>query len=344
MTGLKSLNYAVFSVSDFDAWRDFGENIAGMQFSPRADGSAGLRMDEYDYRLLLEQGPDDDIAAAGWDLGSAEALDAYVHALNAKGVPVRRADDALAEKRGIEALYVCNDPNGFRHEFCASRKPSSAPFVSRTLRGAGFKTGDLGVGHILPVARDYQESIAFYRDKLGLLYSDRIIQQVAPDITADAMFFHTETGRHHSLATGQFPSAKRLNHLMVEYLDMNDVGAAYDRAVAAEVEVGPAVGQAGGTAENQPDLGRGHRIDPLVQPRVGGPQHPPVGGHGEQQPEQHQVAQRADDGFSRHGLNLPETAPAGKAAAHTLSPFLLRVLILLVILILILILIPLANA
>ncbi len=237
MTGLKSLNYAVFSVSDFDAWRDFGENIAGMQFSPRADGSAGLRMDEYDYRLLLEQGPDDDIAAAGWDLGSAEALDAYVHALNAKGVPVRRADDALAEKRGIEALYVCNDPNGFRHEFCASRKPSSAPFVSRTLRGAGFKTGDLGVGHILPVARDYQESIAFYRDKLGLLYSDRIIQQVAPDITADAMFFHTETGRHHSLATGQFPSAKRLNHLMVEYLDMNDVGAAYDRAVAADLPI-----------------------------------------------------------------------------------------------------------
>jgi len=237
MTGLKSLSYTVFSVSDLEAWRGFAENIIGMQFSPRSDGSAGLRMDEYDYRLLLEEGPDDDIAVAGWDLGSTEAVEAYVQTLNAKGILVRRADDALAERRGIDSLYVCNDPNGFRHEFYAARKPSAAPFVSRVLRGPGFKTGDLGVGHILPVARDYQESIAFYRDKLGLLYSDRIIQQVAPDITADAMFFHTETGRHHSLATGQFPSAKRLNHLMVEYLDMNDVGAAYDRAVAADLPI-----------------------------------------------------------------------------------------------------------
>lgn len=237
MTGLKSLSYAAFSVSDFDAWHDFSENIVGLQFSPRGGGCAGLRMDEYDYRLFLEEGPDDDLTAAGWELGSAADLEAYVHDLNDKGVTVRRADDALAEKRGIDALYVCDDPNGFRHEFYASRAPSSAPFVSRTLRGAGFKTGELGLGHILPVARNYQDSIAFYRDKLGLLYSDRIIQEVAPDITADAMFFHTETGRHHSLATGQFPSTKRLNHLMVEYIDMNDVGAAYDRAVTADLPI-----------------------------------------------------------------------------------------------------------
>jgi hypothetical protein len=47
-----------------------------------------------------------------------------------------------------------------------------------------------------------------YREVLGLRYSDRIRQEMAPGIYADATFFHTATGRHHSLATGAFPFAQ----------------------------------------------------------------------------------------------------------------------------------------
>ena len=69
-------------------------------------------------------------------------------------------------------------------------------------------TGDLGIGHILPVARDYDASVRWYQDVLGLRYSDRIRQEMAPGIYADATFFHAATGRHHSLATGPFQAAR----------------------------------------------------------------------------------------------------------------------------------------
>ncbi len=239
MAGLKNLSYAVLSVSDFSAWRAFARDVVGMQVAEQDSKTLALRMDEHAYRLLLEKGHDDDIVGAGWEIGSDEALEQYAMRLKAAGALVRRADENLAASRGVAALYFCDDPNGLRHEFFGSRKPlePDQAFKSDILRGPGFKTGPLGLGHILPVARNYQESIAFYRDALGMRYSDRIIQEIAPGVHADATFFHTQTGRHHSLATGQFPSPKRLNHLMLEYQDMNDVGAAYDRAVAAGVPI-----------------------------------------------------------------------------------------------------------
>ena len=83
----------------------------------------------------------------------------------------------------------------------------------------------------------YDQGVRWYSEVLGLRYSDRIRQEMAPGVFADATFFHSATGRHHSLATGTFPSPKRLNHLMLEYRDMNDVGFAYERAKKAGIPI-----------------------------------------------------------------------------------------------------------
>jgi len=56
-------------------------------------------------------------------------------------------------------------------------------------------------------------------------------------VKMDLTFMHTKTGRHHSLATGKVPGEKRLGHLMVQVKDMNDVGLAYDRCVAAGLPI-----------------------------------------------------------------------------------------------------------
>lgn len=239
MAELDNLSYAVFTVSDLKAWRSFAVDVVGLMPGASDERSLALRMDEYAYRIVLEQGAADDLAAAGWELGSNAALDAYVAQLEKAGAAVRRADKGTEQRRGVDALYRCDDPNGFTHEFFASREPLGVGerFKSSVLRGAGFKTGPLGLGHILPVSKDYDQSVQFYRDTLGLKLSDRIVQEMAPGIKADATFFHAKSGRHHSLATGQFPSPKTLNHFMLEYQDMNDVGAAYDRANAAGVPI-----------------------------------------------------------------------------------------------------------
>jgi 2,3-dihydroxybiphenyl 1,2-dioxygenase len=235
MAELLKLDYVVIHASDLAAWQDFATSIAGMTVGA-SNGTLALRLDEHPWRILVEQGSEDDLVCAGWDLGTSADLDDYVAGLRAKGLEVHEESANRAGSRCVTRLFSTVDPNGVTHEFYCGRTGLAPVMASPVLRG-GFNTGDLGIGHILPVARDYAESLNYYQDLLGLRYSDRIRQEMAPGIYADATFFHSATGRHHSLATGQFPSPKRLNHLMLEFEDMNDVGAAYDRALAAGVPI-----------------------------------------------------------------------------------------------------------
>jgi 2,3-dihydroxybiphenyl 1,2-dioxygenase len=239
MAEVQNLAYVVIAAKDLAAWRRFATDIVGMGTCDTAAGALGLRLDNHPWRLLIEQGDDDDLTHAGWDLGSDAALDEFVAGLSAKGVDVREEPASVAAVRCVSRLFSIADPNGFRHEFFVGRTglQHDGGALGHMLRGNGFVTDELGIGHILPVSKDYAEGVRWYSEVLGLRNSDRIRQEMAPGIFADATFFHSATGRHHSLATGSFPSPKRLNHLMLEFRDMNDVGLACDRAKKAGVPI-----------------------------------------------------------------------------------------------------------
>lgn len=237
MAELSNLSYVVLEVRDLDRWGDFARDIIGFHVDPLPEGDGlVLRMDEYAYRILLQRGERDDILVAGWEIHTEQELEAFVATARAAGGLVTE-DSALAQTRGVELLYTCPDPNGFVHEvsFGPTLLPISSPFRSAVLSGSGFVTGRLGLGHILPVSKDIGVSIPFYQNVLGLRISDYIRAEPAPGVKVDATFFHSATGRHHSLATAQFSAPKILNHIMVQYADMNDVGLAYDRVRRANI-------------------------------------------------------------------------------------------------------------
>lgn len=236
MAAISNLGYAVFGVSDLARWERFAVDLLGFQVGRRDDGKLlALRMDEYEQRIVLEQGAEDDLRVAGWELDNEDDLDAYVAQLRSQGVTVEACSAELARARRVEKLYRCDDPNGFKHEFYfgPALATMSQAFRSSVMKGPGFRTGPLGIGHLLPRSLDYKASVDFYRQVLGLKISDYIREEIAPGIVADATFMHTSTGRHHSLATAAIPGNKILNHLMVEVLDMDDVGLAYDRCAKA---------------------------------------------------------------------------------------------------------------
>lgn len=239
MAELQNLAYVVIGASNLDAWTTFGSEIVGAGIAALAADNLGIRLDDHPWRLMIERGDEEDLTHAGWDLGSLTDLEDYVAELRSRGADVREEVPERAAQRCVKRLFSLVDPIGFTHEFFAERTGLVADkgALSPILRGPGFRIDDLGIGHILPVSKDYDQGVRWYREILGLRYSDRIRQEMAPGVYADATFFHAATGRHHSLATGAFPSAKRLNHLMLEYRDMNDVGLAYDRAKKAGIPI-----------------------------------------------------------------------------------------------------------
>ncbi len=242
MSSISQLGYVVFGVSDLSRWEDFSEKILGFKARKEESNGLSLRMDDYQQRILLEHGDDDDLRAAGWQFSTIEELMEFIAGLKLKGIDVKEADPEQASTRKVESLFHCEDPNGFRHEFYFGPALSSEPFKSSVLKGSGFKTGLLGIGHLLVRSKEYKESVSFYKKVLGLRVSDHIREEIAPGLVADATFFHTKTGRHHSLATGAVPGDRKLNHFMVEVSDMNDVGLAYDRCVKAGYPIAKELG------------------------------------------------------------------------------------------------------
>lgn len=250
MSDLLTVGYVHIEASDLSAWENFCVNFLGMQAAAKDSNQLKLRMDDRAYRVVIEQGPIDDLSSIGWEMINQQALQDYVDGLRAKGVDVNKASEELTASRQVKQLYTLQDPSGFTHEFYCDPKMANAndEFKSSVL-GGNFVTDLLGFGHVTAMAHDYAASRTFYEDVLGLNISDYMTQEVAPGVILDAAFYHSETGRHHSLAVGALrdlplpPDAKRIDHLMVEVDNVDDVGFAYERAKDMGIQITKSLGR-----------------------------------------------------------------------------------------------------
>lgn len=231
MSYISNLGYVVLGVSDLDAWQHFAVDLLGLDLRDANAERLQLKMDERHHRIVLEKNTADDLLIAGWKIENEESLQKFSEHLINKGVILKEFDPSYIKERGAKAMIGCKDPNGFSHEFYVDNGLSDRPFHSQVLKGRGFQAGDLGVGHILPRSLNYQKSLEWYTEHLLLKISDHIREEINPGKVTEATFFHTKTGRHHSLATAFAPGEKILAHLMIEAKDLDDVGLTYDRCV-----------------------------------------------------------------------------------------------------------------
>ncbi|MFC4946695.1 VOC family protein [Pseudonocardia sp. GCM10023141] len=230
MTRVEALGYLGFRVKSLEDWEVFATEILGMTATRAAiDGEEAvvLRMDERAHRITARVG-DDELDYIGWQVSGPDALDEVAAALTAAGVAYN--DDAgLAEMRGVRRLLRCTDPAGYTLEFHYGATMLQEPFVSPT--GARFVTtapdgADTGLGHVVVVCDNVEETTEFYRRVLGFKVSDHIIPVPGMLLT----FLHTNP-RHHSLAVAPVykDGPTGINHFMVEVDDLDVVGRALDR-------------------------------------------------------------------------------------------------------------------
>ena len=116
MAAISTLGYVCVIASNLDAWETFAVDILGLH-AERRDGALALRMDEYEQRILIIEGFDDDMVAAGWKFDTADALESFIKQLAARGIHAERCDAALLASRRVERAYACVDPDGMQHEF-----------------------------------------------------------------------------------------------------------------------------------------------------------------------------------------------------------------------------------
>ena len=103
----------------------------------------------------------------------------------------------------------------------------------------------MGFGHVVLPTDRYDETRAFYKDLLGFGDSDemRVHFPGAPERGLGMSFMHASGPRHHTVAVGEFPAPSGLIHTMVEVPTIDDVGLAFDRAVAAGTHISATLGR-----------------------------------------------------------------------------------------------------
>ena len=231
---VKSLGYVVIEATQPAEWDRFLTRVAGGMRAPdAADGAALYRVDERPFRFRIESGSTDRLVAPGYEVASEADYEALATKIAAAGREVVRGTAEQAGARAVAAFFRTSDPAGNALEFYHGDSISEVPFISP----AGvprFVTGELGMGHAVLCAPNFDETVAFYCDVVGFGQTDmpRFYFMGGPpeDAGMGFAFLHASNGRHHSLALAEGPvPPSNCVHLMLEMPDLIEVGKAHDR-------------------------------------------------------------------------------------------------------------------
>jgi 2,3-dihydroxybiphenyl 1,2-dioxygenase len=231
---LGSFGYASLRSDKIADWAEYGPKFLGLELVERTRSSLKFRMDDRKQRIVVSAEATAD-AAFGWEVADAAALGALAGRLEAAKICVVRLPPADAALRAVREAIRFEDPAGNRLEAFHGAELADTPFApGRAI--SGFRTGTLGMGHVVLHVRSVEDLLWFYLDVLGFRLSDYILQPFK------AYFFHLNP-RHHSLAmieTGRMG----IHHIMMELYSLDDVGQAYDLALAEpETRIGTTLGR-----------------------------------------------------------------------------------------------------
>lgn len=233
---VQRLGYLGMEVSDIEAWRKFATSRLGAMEAPAPEGTARFRLDSRSWRFMVIPGSSDDLAIAGYEVDSEDALREIKQRLENFGVKVTTESAELAAERGVLGLISCTDPTDTRVEiYYGGTELFEVPFASPT-GVTGFRTDDQGMGHYVLSVPDVEAALDFYIQGLGFHMSDVIDWQISPEMSVRLHFLHCN-GRHHTMALAGLPGSKKLHHFMLETTSMDDVGLAYDKFVEDDAVV-----------------------------------------------------------------------------------------------------------
>ena len=231
---LQSLGYIGIRAKNVDEWADYGSKFLGMQLVDRSRSTLTFRMDDRRQRVVVNADGGEGAAFLGWEVDGGAALDALASRLEAAGVRVQRMPAALADERRVKEIIRFEDPAGNVLEAFHGAEVASDPFrPGRAI--SGFRTGPLGMGHVVMNVERIDRVLPFYQDLLGFRLSDYTLRPFK------AYFLHLNP-RHHSFAmieTGH----NSVHHMMVELFMLDDVGQAYDLALGEEGRIATTMGR-----------------------------------------------------------------------------------------------------
>ncbi|MUL48618.1 extradiol ring-cleavage dioxygenase [Mycobacterium sp. CBMA293] len=241
--GNVSLGYLVVETARFADWRRFGRDAIGMHLDDLSADAMRFRLDAQECRFLLQRGPAEDVTTLGWQVDDHETFDEILQRVRRCGVPVTAGTDEEAALRGVERLVRIPGPNGLAQELYTSARAGG----EFTVAGAGFVTGEYGLGHVAVTSTKPHQVRGYYNTLLDARLSD-FIDETMSGIKVKIRFLRVNR-RHHSVAIAATnrlpinPIRTRVQHLNIQVDQFDDLTASYQRVRALGFDVALDMGQ-----------------------------------------------------------------------------------------------------
>ncbi|MNZ50396.1 Biphenyl-2,3-diol 1,2-dioxygenase [compost metagenome] len=171
----------------------------------------------------------------GYEVADAAELAEVGQALVAAGFPHSPGSREECELRGVADFLHFRDPDGRRIEVAWGLADAAEPFHPGRPLG-GFRTGELGIGHVALITEHFEEMCRLYKEVLGFRVSDRAHAPFRVE------FLHVNP-RHHTIGIAHTGGPAKIYHLMLEYRDFDDLGRAYDIALESPESIGVTLGR-----------------------------------------------------------------------------------------------------
>ena len=243
--GVANLGYVILEMQDPAAWAKFAKDVLGFGTAKSygAKGAKYLRMDNAPFRYMIRKGEADRFVAGGYQMSSKKAFEDQINTFEKAKVSVCRGDDKSAKHRAVKGFASVTDPSGNVVEFYYGRDKTYAFKAGHGIKG--FKTGRMGLGHMVLPAPENKKTINFYRKLMGFGVSDDLsLPAFAPGMPKQRIYFmHAENPRHHTLGLYNFPNPTGIIHLMAEMNDMDEVGHCMDRVKQAGLHIFASLGR-----------------------------------------------------------------------------------------------------
>lgn len=242
--GRVRLGYVQVESRRLDAWRRFGVDGLGLHADTAQDGAVAFRMDAHRRRLVVREGPAEDVVALGWQVDDAESLHVIRSRLGARGVELTEGDPEAASLRCVERFWRFTGPKRLSFELYTAPLVDSSPL---RMAASGFATGAGGMGHVAITSRAPESFLEFWQSIFDARVSDRIEDRL-DGIGFDFTFLRLNE-RHHSVAIAATrglrmdPIRTRIHHLNLQAATLDDVTAAYLRCRGLGFRIANAIGQ-----------------------------------------------------------------------------------------------------
>nr|pir 2,2',3-trihydroxybiphenyl dioxygenase - Sphingomonas sp. (strain RW1) [Sphingomonas sp.] len=206
------------------------QDIIGAVVERDEGGRALVRLDGRPFRIRLDPGPANRLAAIGWNVDPSD-LAAIAEQVEKACYSVVTADAELAADRAAAQVRQFADNDGFTHELYVESSFPTDPVLESLFVCGEEANGIFGLGHLVVIVADRAKTQSFFTDVLGFGLSDRVtcLKPTSSSFTATSVITPLHFRHRRSVLSQVW-----FNHLMLEAKSKEQV----DRRFAAVKRLG----------------------------------------------------------------------------------------------------------